>query len=65
MKKFMAYVKILAILWMTLVVVAIILLLAPILEIILPESWKEKIYDKLDTFKDWLIDILNDLFEEL
>lgn len=65
MKKFMAYVKILAILWMTWVVTAIILLLAPILEIILPESWKEKIYDKLEIFKDWLIDTLNDLFEEL
>lgn len=64
MKKFGAFVKTMAILWMTLIVAATMLLLFPIF-VILPESWKEKICDKLEPFCDWITDRLNGLTKEL
>lgn len=64
MKKFMTYVKVVAFLWMSIIITTIMLLPFPIF-IILPESAKVKINNKFEKLTTWLMDRGDNLIKEL
>ena len=64
MKKAIVWIRLLAVLWLAVISAAMLLLLFPIF-VILPESIKHSINDKLEVFTDFLTDRLDNLTEEL